>query len=585
MARNGNELMHGESGWLIHNEVAALEQAYEAGDILGVPAHCLIGTEIDFYISMDRPTAEQKAALEATRGEIMTHLGSLVPKDAEQAARKEDWLKQIPDLTAEELINYHIYRRLSMPTLDPPSPDMYLSADETPEKTLEFVFGNGLYQTGYYDNPGSFEMRTQAAKPTIALRRIQRAVAVADEVACAYGAKFSYTNDQTNFSVWVATEEGLRPVHSLKTTEGQEIARKATAGMLHAIKDGMPVLHPATAISRSDQPFKNTAGPERGVAMRVVPDRFELRRALDKENHALGALMLMSGFAHGVIASDFDTSFVTKEAQNLLVAAPGFDKVRDLHLLRGLQESTIVDGRFVSKEMSELAIQRIGSMLSAIIGAPVFERNHGNLVIRELLGCISISATGELQADEAAFEKAIQSNANYVSLRGVPGETITERLKRVQFIRGMAIKGDLKSSWSSGVTFHKELRAFERAQSFRFISQHTVGVICERLAAKFTHEEGVALYFQQNFGDRSSEASEKMAQVMELARQFPDADHDEVVRHIKLQTQKSIGWATGSLNAHRNRTHDNDYMRTYWEERRKQGVEFLNALEKYRPTT
>lgn len=575
------ELPQGELNELIHNEVAALEQTYEAGDILGVPAHCLVGTEIDFNIYMNSPTAEQKDALEKTRGEIAAQLAGLTPKNEAQAARKADWLKQIPELTPEELINYHIYRRLSAPTLEAPTPQMYFNADESPETTLEFVFGNGLYQTGYYDNPGSFEMRTQAAKPTIALQRVQRAIAVAHEVAGAYGATFHYTNDQTNFSVWVSTKEGLRTVHSLKTIEGQEVARKATAGILHATKDSMAMLHPPAVVSHIDAPMLNNAGPERGVALRVVPDRFEQRRAVGAKRHALGALVLMSGFAHGVSESGFDTDFVTKEWQDLLVPAAGFHKVRDLHLLRGLQESKIVDGRFVSPGVSEINITRTESMLASIVGAPVYDRVNGKAVIKALIGCISVNATGELQADEPAFEQVLELNKDRISVRGTPQETITDRLRRIRFIRSVVIKGNVKTTWPAGVTFHQELLDAVQAPSLGFIGQRTLEAVRQTLATTFTHEESVAQYFQQIFGDRSGSAGEKMAHIQDLELQFPDADHQEVVRLIKQETERIAKWAAASMAMREHQSQTDDYLQRHWKERCEQATDLLWVLEKY----
>jgi len=554
-----SRLAGGEVGWTVQNELAQLEQAYESGDILGMPAYCLIGTEIDFRLYMNKPNEEQVAALESSRTMIASELSLLAPKDEAQAQRKADWLQQIPHLTTPELINYHIYRRLSVPTLDAPNTAMYLRAEDSPETTLEFVFGNGLYQTGYYDNPGSFEMRTQAAKPTIAMERIRRAITVAEETCNAFGAQFHYSNDQTNFSVWTRDDAGsLRPLHSLDNPEGQEIARKATAGMLLGLRDGMAALHPATTFTSSkNRELQIKAAPERGGTLRVVPGRFEQRRGVGAEKHVLGALVLLSGFAHGVTNPALDTGFVSKERQHLFVPGEGYDKVRDLYLLRALQESNVVDGRFISGSIDALNIGRVEGMLSSIIGAPAQEYGGGSYVIERLLGCISLAPDGRLVADERRFGEVIKSSAFNISLIEQPQETINDRLKRIKCIQSNSIiTGAVDAKWTSGVTFHEDLEKFTQAASLNHIGRSTREVIRRKHEAAFTHDEAVVNLCHTTISHKLIPAEEKVALLQETIAAFPKADADTVIQLFRNEIERDIENLARSLDRYELKSRD-----------------------------
>jgi hypothetical protein len=579
--------MSGETQWLVQNELASLEHSYASGEILGVPAHCLIGTEIDFDVYMDNPTPEQQAALETSREAVLSELSLLGPKDEEQAQRKAEWLQQVPHLTPAELINYHIYRRLSVPTLDPPVPAMYLQADDSPETTLEFVFGNGLYQTGYYDNPGFFEMRTQAAKPTIAMERVRRAIAIGSEVARSFGACFSYKGDQTNFSVWVPGNHGLQPLHSLDNPEGQEMAAKATAGILHALRDSMVVLQPPSSVTLPhDELLQLEAGPERAATLRVVPERFEQRSEVGPENHALSALFLMSGFAHGVTDPTLDTRFVHQEPQNLLVSGPGYDKVRDLYLLRALQRSELDGGHFVFGGVSALNVTRSEGMLSSIIGAEVYDNGNASHVISRLLGCISLTPNGTLEADEQAFERVLQQeiHRHRIYLQGTPTETISERLRRIRCIAdSVTITGSVDYVWPSGVALHGDLEKFVAAPSLAHISTAVMETV-RREREAFTHDEAVSGYCWKKIDDIAGPVAEKVARIQEAIHQFPDADTDKVAQLIRDELRKranSFARAISAYEAKPNDDHDevDAYTYSHWRQQRADDLALLQGLE------
>lgn len=540
------EALSEHTEWLVQHDLASLEQAYSAGDVLGAPAHSLIGVEIDYRLLKKKKTLQHQDELEASRADMATELSLLVPKDAKQAERKATWLKQIPDLTPEELVNYQIYRRLSVATLDPPTPDMYLCADDSPETTLEFIFGNGLYQTGYYDNPGMFEMRTQAAKPTIAVERVKRALTVAEDIATYFGFSLHYMGDHTNMSVWTSGQDGLRPVHALDHSEGQETARRATAGMLQAARDSKAMRMPPSYYRMPPaSTIKASAAAERGSMMRVLPERFEQRQSAGADGHALAALVLLSGFAHGVTDPGMNADFVRADKQDLFVPGPGYDKTTNLYLLRALQQSSVDDssGSLVFKgRISGLDTSRLEGTLSSIIGTTVYETAGGNDVIRRLMGCISLTEQGVLVADEQALQEVIAYSSHHIMPQGTPGITLSERLRRMTYLPDVTtITGSLEYPEPLGVTFHKELEQAADAPSLGHIGRAVLAAVGKDRGAGYTHEKAVAVYcLEAATVSREDDVSDRAQQIHDIVANYPDAKPDIVMRHIRSELHRVI---------------------------------------------
>lgn len=543
MAISCGESFSPATSWLVQNELASLEHDFAAGRILDVPVHWLMGIEIDFDIHRKSSAYEQLATLEASRESMFAELSLLVPKNEEQAERKAKWLQQIPELTPKELINYQIYRRLSVPTLDSPNTSMYLGADDSPETTLEFVFGNGEYQTGYYDNPGCFEMRTQAAKPSIANERKKRAVAVGRAVAEQFGTIFAYKGDHSNFSLWTPGENGMRTIHSLDSQEGQEIARRGVAGMLYALRDSLSVILPVSYYSMPPEKVSTLAAdPERDGTFRVVPDRFEQRLPVGEHNHEINALGLMSGCAHGINNEAIDTSFTTVTKGTLLTAGPGYDKVRDLYLLRALQQSLLDDGSFVFPGVSWTNEHRAEGMVSSIIGTEAYVRGNASYIIKTLLGTIALTPEGSLEVDEDTFNKTAQNLSYYYSTSGTPRDTITERLSRIKVLPESAIVlADLECELPCAVRFHNDLAGYASRPSLGYIGTDVLEAIARERAATFTPEEAVFRYIDHKILDTSRlSTDDKIRRLQDVLRQFPDADPTVVRARIENEVGQRV---------------------------------------------
>lgn len=103
---------------------------------------------------------------------------ALQPSDAIEAERKQAWLSQIDELTLEELVTFTVYSALARPTLDYKTRRVaeLIGASDSDEHTVEYRFGNGKLQDGYYDIIP--EVRTLPTTPTIAIRRRHRLIAI-----------------------------------------------------------------------------------------------------------------------------------------------------------------------------------------------------------------------------------------------------------------------------------------------------------------------------------------------------------------------------------------------------------------------
>jgi hypothetical protein len=530
--------MSKETDWLIHHDLMSLERSYESGDILGTPAHCLMSVEIDFDIYLPTQLApDQQEAFDAIRNNIALNLSQLIPMNTEQARRKAAWLEQVPQLDSSELVNYEIYRRLSVPTLEPYSVEDYFQADDSPETTLEFVFGQGLYQTGYYDNPLVFEMRTQAAKPSIAIERKNRAVATGREVAASLGGVFDYVGDQTNFSVWVPGDEGLRPIHSLEDRRGQEVARKAAAGIMYAVRDSDAVFRPPGVSGQAwDKSRIFRVSPERDGTLRIVPDRFEQRGSAEEGDYGLHSLVLMSGFAYGVNDKDIDTSLATKHVEPLLTAGPGYQKERDLYLLRALQKSMRSDGRFSFPPGQGLNDGRGIGMLSSLLGIEVDTKHDPTWMIESLVEHVSLTPDGNLKVDEVGFERSRRNVLRNVQTVGdMPDEAFVDRLRRIRVIPlALTVRGELAIDWPVGVTFHKDLEKFRTSPSLGYIGRHVLEAVQSERGRAFTHEDAVISYYMSGVSqNRGASVDEQLQLFRQTLWQFPGANHLAVTAAVR----------------------------------------------------
>lgn len=248
---------------------------------------------------------EAVGSFQATATDFVQALSATTP---EEQNKKNEWFSQIPNLGVRELINFQLYQEFSRASLTDSQPPQSGSLAEIDAYTdsqgwLEFRFGNGKFQSGYYDNDDVCEVRLAPCEPNEAIRRKKIILGRIVELSSAFGLLVQSSAEQgehINLSVYEAAEDGeYRPVI------GQDIERRArtldiAAGVAAAFADGL-WLHPKDVKAPySDTLFVNAElefGPTRR-AVRIVEDRLELRAQFHQDDHAIN--WLLAGMLHGL---------------------------------------------------------------------------------------------------------------------------------------------------------------------------------------------------------------------------------------------------------------------------------------------
>lgn len=535
---------------LIREDIAHLEQSFEDGSALGVPARVLCGVEIDFALMAK--THERYAGIEASKEEITKELATLRPQTDAQTALKAEWLAQVPHLTMSEIINYYLYRELATPSLGLPSYHEYPASSPSATESLEFRFGQGVQQTGYYDVPGQFEMRTQAAKPTVALERFTRAVETADALAERYDTSFSYQYGHTNLSVWTEQDGQWRPMHTLQTKAGKETARRGAAGILLAVRDSHSLLNPTpVAVMPMKHAAKLTALPERGGHIRVLPDRYEIRTRIPYASQALGMLALMSGFAHGVTGKKSQMRHASLEEQTHFMADESFDKSTSVLLLRAIQKSTVgADGHLIPQDY--FTYEQAERTLQHMLGYDVyFSGDTGKHFTRRVLSAITLSETGQLDISADALRNAFEQSwgIRFVDTAD-PEKMITqlkEKLRHIHRVSITAVKGSLYRHHPSGITYHADIEAARTAPSLGFISAKARDAVAQERGARFTREDAVTELCLRTLSAANGKLRRADRVVAGICKENYDADRHVVVSKLIARLTTEVEKSTRQL--------------------------------------
>ena len=355
----------------------ALEQAL-ATDSHG-PTQCLVGFELDYSLeeySLDdcspavheefsEAVIARRAAFEdATRRQAHRQISDLRPQNDEEAERKADWLGQVDALTRPELVMFMAHSILAQPTLSPGRGDLQKAFSDTgTHNTLEYRFGKGRYQAGYYDNEP--EIRTMPAPPEAALKRRQQAIATYRMLAAQHGMQVKFGSDDTNISFWQEASDGRHElVHGLETKEQALFSRHVGEVMLLALRDANPVIVPYSVLAQNTS-LVWSLGNYRSTSMRVTPDRFEHRIGRGEVEDASQRLAALIG---GFISARQHPSSRSRIAR-LPAFGPSetYDKGRDIHVLRAVEHSEIDAAGYLRLDTAYASV-RASQILSALVG-------------------------------------------------------------------------------------------------------------------------------------------------------------------------------------------------------------------------
>lgn len=273
----------------------------------------------------------------------------------EEESKRAKWIDEAPNFGIQEVINFLIYEEFSRPTLSDVtslSEDTVEALDRYTETQgwLEFRFGTGKLQTGYYDNEGMSEVRMAPCAPSEAIRRkqiIDRRIA---EIASQFGALVQSTSnhEHINLSVHRKNPDGSYSSLIGQDPEDHEATLDIAAGIAASFQDGVWLNQKDM---KWDYKFNSKHGGERLTfspnrrSVRIVNGRLELRSTFHQADQALNWLVsgTIVGLQHGKeeLAQDgYQTPEITNRYR--VHRTQEFDKQTHLEVQRAFENSQVV---------------------------------------------------------------------------------------------------------------------------------------------------------------------------------------------------------------------------------------------------
>jgi hypothetical protein len=367
--------------------------------------------------------------------EARTMMAGLKPTNDEQAERLNSWKGQISNFTPVDAVNFRIYAGESTPTLTDKEPTVGMPKRELLDlhgnKPIEFRFGHGGFQEGYYDNDDVSEARLA---PVAANEYQQRRDSLVQRIG--------YTAAAHGFSAYLGTEHinvsAFRGEEPVLGDPARDIApyQAAAAGLVRVLGDGI-LYNP-----QSDNiPDSMKIGFFRTSNVRVVPGRLELRTnqipALRERNTSIthldsqtGQRFMVSGMRYGLMhAIPEDISRVDTLSVTAAAPAADYDRVQDLSLQR------LLGGLKIDNQLRLSLIETAGrSAFNRLAGGRVEEAVLPEDIETFVAG-LEFSNDGHVKITEKGFADFIQEfRGEHVTgspWDSVTVETINERLRSI----------------------------------------------------------------------------------------------------------------------------------------------------------
>lgn len=295
---------------------------------------------------------EQLTKIRSVKEEALQMIGALQPQNIDEQLLQQEWQGQVENFNYSDALNFLLYKEFSKPTLgnttvpQDASPDQ-LQAYGAEQDWLEFRFGTGMLQTGYYDNPGTSELRFTPCTPTELVRREQIITERMVQLATEFGVVVAIGGRHINLSAY-REDAGGQWQSVLGTAESSTASTlAAAAGITQAIEEGA-WLHEASTAEQAN--FQNVL-PDRfhitsrgRDTIRVKRNYLELREQNLIGDTAHGLLLLMAGTAEGLekgwgtLAQEVRGVPVPRR-ELLLRLTEDFVKEQHLPILRALENS------------------------------------------------------------------------------------------------------------------------------------------------------------------------------------------------------------------------------------------------------
>jgi hypothetical protein len=297
---------------------------------------------------------EPTEVLAEFRDHVRGFVQRLEARDEVEEQTRQLWLSQVDQFGTSELINFLLYEEFSKPQLvvpQPPEDNKLRSIDEYAEENgwIEWRFGNGTLQTGYYDNQNVSEIRLSPCAPSEALERVKIIKERMKQLGEQFGVliRTSHQSEHINLSIYERLEDG-----SDVAIIGNEEAKArdtidVSSGILQAQQEGV-WLHP-NLLKRYDYMFSKhsqigfSVGPTRKT-LRVLNGRLELRGGFYSTEQGVAWLIggAVSGISQGAANIEKAGYAITHVDEIFKVSrTPDFKKEADLQIQRAFENSEV----------------------------------------------------------------------------------------------------------------------------------------------------------------------------------------------------------------------------------------------------
>jgi hypothetical protein len=422
--------------------------------------------------TLESEDVDNDALLNEFKDYVRVYLQRIPATTDEEGAIRKQWLEQVDNFGLGEVVNFLIYEEFSRPQLSIPQIDDDSTVDgldgfSDKNGWIEWRFGSGNLQSGYYDNPGMSEFRMTPCEPSEALRRL----AVIKKRMAEIG---------TELGVLVMTDAGCEHINlsmyetndhfdaGSRTVIGNDASRipdtiDITSGIAEALQDGIGI--DIETVKRYDFMFGKYSrrslqiGPTRKT-LRVLDGRIELRGGFASTEQGVAWVMAgaIDGLKSGVEALRNEGYQTTKMQEVLKVSrTAAFDKQRDLQIQRALEQATVSeDGRLVPDNGWSMT-------RSSLFAESITDEVEGGVVTEGLLGELIVASCvlkeGLISIDEETVGQAIEENLQKwtgddsrqkarvkIEAYNIPRmiSAINERLKVVTVEKTFAVVGDIE---------------------------------------------------------------------------------------------------------------------------------------------
>ncbi|MCA9346325.1 hypothetical protein KC960_02445 [Candidatus Saccharibacteria bacterium] len=389
-------------------------------------------------------------------------LQRLKPEDKAEADFQERWLEQVDQLGPAEIVNFLIYEEFSKPKLRIPEisedaslEDIDAFSDEN--GWIEWRFGRGTLQSGYYDNAGVSEIRLTPCNPSEALRRTAIIKQRMGEIGAELGAIVTTgaQMEHVNLSVYERQQDGSYNELIGNSESRADDTVDITSGIMEAKQEGIYI--DAEMASKYDYMFAKggsgnlNVGPTRKT-LRVLDGRVELRGGFRNTEQAVAWVLAgtVDGLTNGAEALAIEGYEVSRYGEVIrVVRAEGFDKEADLQVQR-MYENSEVDENGKFKINDGFAMIRGEAVTASLFGDDAEQCKAPDVLAMTVVSATRLDESGLPTVTPESLESALNELSDGLREKvteygfddlSALADRFNERLAKVRVLKDKAVIG------------------------------------------------------------------------------------------------------------------------------------------------